>query len=504
MLAFLSGLAFASVTVPFVNHDSMHLYPMGIPELESTLDEIPRICTFVHDPKSAASTTARSILYRVIPLFSDDLLFVELDSHAGKNLTDALNITAPHLVFYINGSFWAHYNFPSSETFLLHLLDFQGTFFSHHPAISRATLARNLGASYLSLVYPSNEDSMAVWIHRQAAGIFGSLDLVPFENSEAEKFGLKPGQFYLFRMEDTALLPVEPNLDDVVRHTRPAFRRFTLGELGQGFVFAIVAQRYTQEIVGILEAAASKFQGYAVGLISPPLYDIANMSVGGTIREIPAIVIFNAAMRVYLPIAPETAAVQGRSPAEVIGGVEALLGDTSAFVSVSERIPADQNRPYVKLVGETYAKFVEDKDVVAVVLYVAQGGKKVRQYIEAFAIAASRVNSAKVRFGAINVTANFAAFPPMSRLPRIQIFPIGDKARPRPFFGRVDPDAILRYVGKITGETVAEKVAKETNRDRAVEILNIWKQNRTLRSLELSVAQERLEELQSFMHMKAL
>jgi hypothetical protein len=45
--AIFAAVAASSVTVPFVNHDSMHFYPMGIAELEATVDEIPRICAFL-------------------------------------------------------------------------------------------------------------------------------------------------------------------------------------------------------------------------------------------------------------------------------------------------------------------------------------------------------------------------------------------------------------------------------------------------------------------------
>jgi hypothetical protein len=142
------------------------------------------------------------------------------------------------------------------------------------------SLHRNLGASYLSLVHPSHQDSMAVWIHRQAAGSFGSLDLVPFEAAATESDWLKPGQFYLFRLDEVALVEVAPKFDNVALHVRPPFWRFVPEEVGGGLIFGIAAARYTPAIVGILELVAERFPKYLVGLITPGLYDRVNVSVG--------------------------------------------------------------------------------------------------------------------------------------------------------------------------------------------------------------------------------
>jgi hypothetical protein len=202
------------------------------------------------------------------------------------------------------------------------------------------------------------------------------------------------------------------------------------------------------------------------------------MSVGGTLGELPSIAIFNVAERVYLPLPPELASLKGKAKAEVLPRIEQLLW-VPKFVRVSEPVPVDQNRPYVKLVGTTDGTFVAQQ-VTVLVLYVPLVSAKTEQYLSAFTLAAERATGKNVQFGVINATANAASHASLSSVPWIIVFLSNDKAHSRPVFGRPDPDAIHRFASKYAIGPVAELVATETKRDHMFEVLNIWKQNHIL------------------------
>jgi hypothetical protein len=329
----------------------------------------------------------------------------------------------------------------------------------------------------------------------------GSIDLVPFAARAADGLGLSLEKFYLFRLGDVFLQAIDRNATDVVANLRPLFKRLDPDDLTRGnLVMAVVADLLTEQIVEILTAMALDFPRYVVGFVPPPLHAFVNMSVGGALPAVPGIAIFNVSARVYLPVPPALSAIGDRSPSEVIAGVKAFLAALPEFVSVSEPPPIGDDGDCAKIVGTTYESFVQGGDADAVVLYVALDDQRTGRWLSAFRGAAARARGSSARFGIINATANAANFPPLRSLPHIEIFPAGRGAEHQTFFGRVDEDAILRFIRRCGAtKNLTFEVAPEEQRDRAFEIMEIWKAKSTMEGGEVRKANDRLGEIHAAM-----
>jgi hypothetical protein len=445
----------------------------------------------VHDPNSRTSVLARLLFSNACALFLEDFLFLQFDSAKTQFLMSELGVTAPRLLFYRGAAIEAHYDFQLSPHFLLSVLEFHSHTTPQTSVTDWEMLHRTLGVWDVSLVYPIGRENVAVKIHNALSVKFGSLELVPYEGKVVE--GGRPGQFYLYRGEDLALVEVAPTIRDVAANWRPVFRRFQGTDLKGTMVFAIVAMGYTPEIMEILEAVATKFRRYSVGLIEPDLHEVANASVGRTLAELPAIAVFNLTEHIYAPVPPDLVCLKGMTCADVLSKIERWLA-FPRFMRLSEPRPPAQDGPCVTLVGETHDAFVRDPATV-VVLYLGPWNSKSRRCLDVFELAAKRATPRGVKFGVINVTVNLASYPMFTAIPKIEVFPAGDKNNSKPFFGRWDADSILRFVSSCAGAPVAEDISSETRRDRMFEILNIWKQLDYLQDTDLVAAERRLDEL---------
>jgi hypothetical protein len=358
------------------------------------------------------------------------------------------------------------------------------------PVATWGDFSRSVGAFPITLLYPSNKSPEARAIYRRMSDVISPVGLVPFATRSSE-LGLRHDKFYVFRSEDLFLAEIDGDRDDFLNATRPRFKRLTPADLTRpDIIFGVAAETLTKEVADVLSFVAENFPKYVAAFIPPSLHADVNVSVGGSFRRFPSVAIFNASGRTYLPLHSEL--IMGQK--SIIEDLESILGELPDFVPVSEPAPISQIGSYVKLVSTTHEAFVADESVDSVVMYVAA---RVTRYFDAFVEAADRAaNVSTIRFGILNVTANAGSFPAVSAAPVIRIFPAAKKAEHRSFFGRADPDAILRFAG---ADRKGVPVCEESERDRRFETMQIWKAKTRMDSEERVKANNRLAEIHAAM-----
>jgi hypothetical protein len=476
LVAIWCRLAWSAIVVSFVSHESTQLLEFDLARLGNLVPQVAHVIAFVHDPASSSSINARDIFQRSIPLFPSELIFVELDAEDARNLTSSLRATAPHLLFYRNGSLWAHYSFPTGEFSFLRLMRLY-LMGPRHPATTKTELYRSLGASYFAFIFPSDQTLAALSLHIYGGGIFGFMDLIPFSVPHAEGLGLNPTQFYLFRHEDMALEPIDANLSSIVPHISPRFQRFAIQDLvyRSDLTFGIVTDRFTPQVSSILGHVSDKFSGFSIGYIERPLHAFVNASISGTLEEVPAFAMFNVTGGIYYPIPDDLNQQLKNGSSDVFGALDSFLSNLPAPVEVSEILNKENSDKCERLVGSTHDAFVNDSNSDAVVLYFSRQGQETRRFqrlIEKVSESLKQEHVGTVKFGMINVTANSARFPSFVQLPHIEIYPAANKSDHRAFFARPSLNSILAFIRnygstKISG-TFGEESVAEMNFERRV------------------------------------
>jgi hypothetical protein len=480
----------------------MMLFTMNMTGITKLIEDAPRVVVFLHDRTNDHSIRARSHLADAIDIFKDSLIFVQLNEKDGEALIEKLKISAPHILFYNNGSLWTHCNFPVSETALLYMLNL----FSEGPrnsVSSEIDLLRALGTSHFSLLYPQNERNSSTYVHRFATSLVGFVDLVPFTAKLARDFGLNESQMYLFRLEDVALIPVGDNLTEIIKATSPDFKSIGPSDFtnAMGLVLGTVINKMTPETVTFLEKMSEeKKENLTVGFISRPLHGVANITNGGSIKSVPSLVLFSNEEREYYQIPDEINNNFAKGNAEeAVKQVKDFLNNLPTPLSPSEKEPETQTGNTTYLVGTTHDNFVLDNNTDSVVLYVSTSNLQTNKHTRIFTevaneFAASNFNN-KIKFGIINATVNAADYPTMPVLPHIEIFPARNKSDCRTYYGQALRDDLVRFIKKYGSNKYDVAVPEATRNDISLELVQIYIELRSTDDDHRAKAEERIAEI---------
>jgi hypothetical protein len=493
MLVCLIPLFSCGEFVPVIDRNHSLLLAVNQTILEHVVHDVRAVMALYHDPAVPNSVRARHALCRALTLVSSEMVFVELDSVNSSDLTQGRPVSAPHLFFFLNGSIWAHYPFPAGETVLLRLL----AFLSSGPSAditTRQSLYEHLGRSPFSLVHPGNFTHPAFKLHRFASSHLGFIDLVPFSVRHADNLSLNPSQSYLYRLDDSALEPIEPSIAGLVDHIDSVFHRLTPRDIVSGaLVFGIAVNDTSPFVFNVLESIALKFPNLTVGLIESSLHGFANLSVGGSLIEIPSFALFNATTGQYTPIPADLNNMLRNENPETVAAVEGFLLNPPPEELISEPIP---EVPTLRLVGQNHDEFVNNDAYDAVVLYFSQQENDVDRAIKLIEKAAEKFKKdGSIQFRMINVTTNSGTFPQVVEMPHIEIFPAADKEDHRTFFGRYSFDNLIRFIQRYGSAKIDLDVPPMTKAEASFETYRIFKVIRELQGVSRAKAEERLSEL---------
>ena len=490
------ALGLCGTFVPFVQHDSILFFKMNLTSLLTVVEQGARVGVFVPDQGSRLSVTTRKNLMNAIPIFSNQLVFVEISEQDARPLFENAPTVSTRLLGYVNGTLYWHCKPPFSEMALLRLLNLLAVGPSA-PVTSRQELYEALGQSYFSLVYPASDAVLASNVQRFASISAGFIDLIPFAKQHASEIGIKEDSFYLFRLEDLALVEVQKNETDVLQNLRGLFVSLSEWDVTKtpGLVFAVTVNQLTINITSVLEAVATKHPSVKVGFATRALVDIVNISVAGTVKSTPGIAFFNPVERTYYPVPKELNQVL--KTGEGIEKVLEFLEHVEEPIALSEPVPTEQPNCYTKLVGTTFSDFVNQSGVDAIVLFLAGGSKMVQQILREFDSVAKLFRDkgiANVKFGIINVTVNSGQFPYMPLMPHFEIYPAANKSDHRTcFLGGYDN--IIRCAKRYATTKFTIDVPDAPNNDLFSELVQIYAAMDGMCDSDRSKARERLEEI---------
>ena len=500
--SYLISLSKCGQFVPLVPEETMMLFKLNTTELAKLIEEAPRVVVLLHDTSNPQSYKAREALADSINLFKDYLIFAQINANEGESIVNLLNATAPHILFYLNGSLWTHCNFPASETALLFMLNLfaEG---ERSPLTSELQFLKALGTSYYSLLYPQGERNESTHAHRFATALAGFIDLIPYTMKFAESFGLNASQMYLFRLEDVSLIPVSDNITEILAATRPDFKRINPEDFSSdlGLVLGAVVNKVTPKTVSFLESVSEvKKDNITVGFIDRPLHSIANITNGGSIKQIPSVVLFSNSKREYYPIPEEinNNFYDGKS-LEAAEKLKQYLKNLPKPVQPSEEIPQSQTGNIFKVVGKTHDSFVSDPEKDTLMIYVSVNNLQTQKFFRVFQEIANEYLSSpqkdKIQFGVINATLNSATFPSMAVLPHIELYPSRNKTDHRTFYGQALRDDYVRFINEFGSTDYSVEAPEATKNDLSLEIVQIYACLRSIDAEAKRKANERLIEI---------
>ncbi|KAK8887060.1 hypothetical protein M9Y10_038096 [Tritrichomonas musculus] len=502
MIFILISFITSSTFVPYTTSESLLLVPMNMTQILEVIKELPMLVVLLHDPLSPKSIKCRQNLIDSIPIFQFDLVFAELDARNSTTLLDQLDATAPHILFYTNGTLWGHYSFPSSETTLLYLLNLfaEGT---NPPIADNTSLYKSLGTSYYSLIYPANEKIKAHNIHRYVSSKIGFVDLIPF-NLQSKTFD--PDYFYFFRIEDLFLSKIHKDdvtITNIISCAKPLFKSIAPEDFisNTNLTFAISVNGLTSNVVDILEKVALSFPDIVVGFAEKPLHNFLNFSTSGTLGKIPCISVLNTTARKFYTIPQIINDKLHNNDQTIIDDITNFLSNLPEPVSISEPIKSNSFQSNVtKLVGMNHDDFVLNNDFDSIVLYYSRNTPITRQFIRIFSETAdflieNNVSSDQIRFGMINTTCNAASFPLMPVQPHIEIYPKENKTDSYEYFGQANIQAIIRFIKDHASCNIPIIPRNSTEKEDNTEIYQIYSEIQSLNEKERKKAERRLEVL---------
>lgn len=512
MLVFLVSVVLSAEFVPYINMESLLLIPMNLTKTADIIHKVPYAIVFIHDPFMGASVDAREKLLKAIPLFQQDLVFIQLDSETASPLQTQLDISPPRLLFYANGTLWSHYSFPYSETVLLSLLYMiqHGT----QSIVSNSNdLYKSLGRSYYSLLYPVADKNEALTMHRFASTKCGYIDLIPFSNdfnrSSPNDIQLDSDNFYLFRTEDVYLKPIPKKDADyatVIQSARPIFKKILPNNIisNTNLTFAISVDHLTSLVVDILENVGTAFPNILVGFAEPLLHSFLNQTTSGSIKKIPSISLLNTTSKVFYPIPDEINDKLYNSDKTVINEILSFLSNLPDPIAISESTDVTEKSletsNVTQLVGSNYDSFIAETQSDIVVLYYSRDTPMTQQFIEIFTQTANffisnGITTNQVRFAAINVSCNSAFFPLMPVLPHMELFPKLNKTDNYEYFGQANINAIVRFVKRYSTTRVSLETPESTLSEDNIELYQIISELPSFKGESRRKSILRLEEL---------
>ena len=488
--------------VPVVPEESFLLVRLNTTQAVEVIQNTPKVILFVHDHTNKASVRAKRSLTDAIYLFKEYLVFIEMSAKDAEPLIEKLDISTPHILYYSNGSLTTHCNFPASETALLYMFDLFASG-ERAPINTETQFLKSLGTSYYTLLFPRGEINHSSHAHQYASSLAGFIDLFPFTPSFAHTFGLNESQMYLFRLEDVSLVPVNDNITEILEATLPDFKRISPNDFSSdlGLILGVVVNKVTTDTVEFLETfSEGRNKNMTIGFIDRPLHSVTNATNGGTIKQIPSIVLFSTAERYYYPIPDEiNKDLYEGKPIDAATKLKEYLKDLPAPISPSEEPPTEQTGNIFTLVGKTHDAFAADPSKDSIIMYVSPMNLQTQKFKRIFQEVANEYlateNADKIQFGYINVTRNAADYPYIPVFPHFELYPARNKSDHRTFYGQATRDEYVRFINKYSSCDYGIEAPEPTQNDISLEVVQIYAFLRTMDDDSFTKANERLHEI---------
>jgi hypothetical protein len=212
----------------------------------------------------------------------------------------------------------------------------------------------------------------------------------------------------------------------------------------------------------LLYSIGSTFPDFVVGFLPPHLFSIAENAVGSPIAEFPAFLVFSVRPRSFCP------PLHGRLDESSISDyLNAILNESVRPEYHSEEIPENgENGAVQKLVGKTYAEFMNGMGNDTLVLYLdSLVTEESVAALEEFGKAAADLVPFGLSAAFIDVSANSAAlpFPPMLFTPHLRLFwGAGEERNSMAFMHTFSRQNIVQFVQRLGTGRYAISVGRKS------------------------------------------
>lgn len=422
-------------------------------------------------------------------LFDGKAKFAMFEGEAASQIANDNNIDLNALFIYTNGFLMGCYPYPSTDSPILYLLDLilngEGNVVQNMTA-----LCKEIGPGPFTIFSPVSKINDAKFLQYRIGSQMGPVHVVPVNNMVLNNLGIKEDSLALFRREDLYSVPIKFDLNEVYLASYPVFRNLGSKDLMEPdkIIFALIANKLTDEYSDFLFEVGLRHKNFIVGFVPTKSEFIPSIST--TSQKVfpldkPSIAVFNIDKNIHydthdffgeLENLPFLYSKWLSATNKMLNQIEEKKIQPS-FIS-EEEPEVDPNSNFVKVVGTTYEKFINDPNHDIVVLFKRENCEHCQSFfkvLESFSEECAKANVNTIKFGYIDIHKNSAKirFPYISGVPHIHIFPAKNKTDNDSLRGGHNRDGLIRFIKRYGSYDIPFEPGPINQGEVAMEVLQL-------------------------------
>lgn len=443
--------------IPFSSTRNSLVPTVDLSHISSTKTNFKKIYVGFKDGEDDNFIRSISIL-NAAKIYQNKIKFYFLNDADASELANRNNVQLPALFLYEGRRFVSSCPYPDSDSAALH---FYKLFANDVPktCMNPGDLFPRIGNSPFTIICSPQSYMKARKLCLSASSQMGSMGLIPVTKNVFSYLGFKDDSLLLFRTEDSLFVEITYNIEELYSKSYPSFRYLMDSDLrGEGVViFALIAPALTNEYSDFLYEVGINNEHFTVGYLPKNLHPYAQMVCRKEFTDKTVdIVIFSYDGGFYYPTSSEFNESFFRRPFDITSWVSKsnrllskIEDGTIQYEFITEEEPPISDDNLQKLVGTTYADFVNDSEHDVVILYKRDNCEHCDKFFPIFRDFSNNcTNITTVKFGWIDIIKNAARtpYPYMPGVPHVELFPAKGKSESVPIKGGHSSTALERLL----------------------------------------------------------
>lgn len=412
-------------------------------------------------------------------LFQNNGPFLFVDAQKRLKLTQKYLVTPPALFLFKNHSLWLACPYPMSEIALLFTLK---RFYSQtvDTADTLKDIYATLGRYRYTLITPPDLLDKTLDLRFKVAPYLGAMDIIVSSKKNLMDLNASVNEICLFRLEDHAIQPIEPDFDDFFNYVTPIFKKYIYEDLAETdrIIVAMMSDECTTEQEEYLYDMSIKYPNLQFGWLSRDLRYIAERSCLLSFKDGDNFIAFdpvnrgfydNEKYKSYCFQYPFSRGDYNRSFTNYFDDITS--GKLKIKYHCENVTEAEEKALVQKLNANSYEHFLRNRVADLVVLYLRSTlDNENDYYINLLQTAAEKLvenNITNIRFGYITTVNNSGLFkyPYIYEFPNLRFYPHQNQSELIPFPHEWTSDDIVRFICRVMRPPVKADFVPKKNED---------------------------------------
>ncbi|EAY02586.1 hypothetical protein TVAG_254870 [Trichomonas vaginalis G3] len=396
-------------------------------------------------------------------LFMNNGPFLYVDATNPLKLTQKYLVTPPALFLFKNHSLWLACPYPMNEVSLLFTLK---RFFSQtvDTVDEMKDLYATLGCYRFSLITSPDLLEKTLDLRFKVAPYLGAMDVIVTSRKNMNLLNVSALEICLFRLEDHALQPFEPDFNAFFEVAEPVFKQYIYDDLVNSpkTIVAMMSDELITEQEEYLYDMALKYPSLQFGFLSRDLRFVAERACLLSFQDGDNFIAFDPVYQGFYPNEkyksycfqyPFSRGDYNRSFTNYFD--EIVSGKLKIQYHCENLTEEDESGLVKKLNANNYEHFLRNRVADLVVLYLRTTLDDNSYYINLLNLAAEKLkenNVTNVRFAYINTFNNTGQYhyPHILEYPSLRFYPHQNQSESIVFAHDWSSDDIARFICRCT------------------------------------------------------